>query len=60
MTFSNVTRPHTGSSRTGRGTSAISGSVSSTSNTRCADVVARFIVRAICPSTSIGAVNIVV
>ena len=46
--------------RTTSGASRTSGSLSSTSNTRCADDVARFTVRAICPITSIGATNIVV
>jgi hypothetical protein len=47
VTSSNATRPSTGSRRTASGASTISGSVSSTSNTRCAELVARFIVRAI-------------
>src|SRR6185295_9147301 len=50
----------TGSRRTGFGPSFTSGSLSSTSNTRCADDTARLIVRTICPITSIGPTNIVV
>src|SRR5678810_1373472 len=60
VTLSNVTRPLTGERRTDCGASFTSGSLSSTSNTRCADDVARLIVRTICPITSIGATNIVV
>ena len=59
VTESKATAPRTGSSRTGLGASRTSGSVSSTSKTRWAELVARFITRAIWPITSMGCTYIV-
>ena len=54
-----MTRPASGSMRTEASWSTTSGSVSSTSKMRWAELVARFITRVICPITSMGPANIV-